>query len=92
MAILMISDAATDTVAQYDDVIQELEDAGHGNPPGRLSHVAALKGTGYVVVDVWESQEAFDACAQALIPLIDAVGGSVPKIEVAPVHNRINGE
>jgi hypothetical protein len=92
MAILMISDAATDTVAQYDDVIQELEDAGHGNPPGRLSHVAALKGTGYVVVDVWESQEAFDAFAQALIPLIDAVGGSVPKIEVAPVHNRINGE
>ena len=92
MAILMISDAATDTVAQYDDVIQELEEAGHGNPPGRLSHVAALKGTGYVVVDVWESQEAFDAFAQALIPLIDAVGGSVPKIEVAPVHNRINGE
>ena len=43
MAILMISDAATDTVAQYDDVIKKLEDTGHGNPPGRLSHVAALR-------------------------------------------------
>jgi len=91
MAILMISDAATDTVAQYDDAIQKLEDAGHGNPPGRLSHVAALKGTGYVVVDVWESQEAFDAFAPVLIPLIEAVGGSLPRIEVAPVHNRITG-
>lgn len=92
MAILMISDAATDTVAQYDDVIKKLEDTGHGNPPGRLSHVAAQKGTGYIVVDVWESQEAFDAFAPVLIPLIEAAGGSVPKIEVAPVHNRINGE
>ena len=92
MAIVMISDAATDTVAQYDDVIQKLQDAGHGNPPGRLSHVAALKGTGYFVVDVWESQEAFDAFAPALIPLIEAAGGSLPKIEVAPVHHRINGE
>ncbi len=90
MAILMISDAATDTVAQYDDAIQKLEDAGHGNPPGRLSHVAALKGTGYIVVDVWESQEAFDAFAPVLIPLIEAAGGSFPKIEVAPVHNQIN--
>jgi len=92
MAIVMISDAATDTVAQYDDAIEKLEAAGHGNPPGRVSHVAALKGTGYFVVDVWESQEAFDAFAPVLIPLIEAVGGSIPKIEVAPVHNRINGE
>ena len=52
MAIVMISDAATDTVAQYDEAIQKHEAAGHGNPPGRLSHVAALKGTGYFVVDV----------------------------------------
>jgi len=92
MAILMISDAATDTVAQYDEVIKKLENAGHGNPPGRLSHVAALKGNGYLVVDVWESQEAFDSFAQALIPLIKGAGGSLPKIEVGPVHNRINGE
>jgi hypothetical protein len=92
MAIVMISDAATDTVAQYDDVIRTLEHAGHGNPPGRLSHVAALKGNGYIVIDVWESQEAFDSFAQVLIPLIEGAGGSLPKIEVAHVHNQINGE
>jgi len=92
MAILMISDAATDTVAQYDEVIKKLEDTGHGNPPGRLSHAAALKGTGYIVVDVWESQEAFDSFAPMLVSLIEAAGGSFPKIEVAPVHNRTNGE
>ena len=92
MAILLISDAATDTVAHYDEVIKKLEDTGHGNPPGRLSHVAARKGTGYIVVDVWESQEAFDSFASVLVPLIEAVGGSFPENEVAPVHNRINGE
>ena len=91
MAILMTSHPAADTVAQYDDLIRKLEDAGHGNPPGRLSHVAALKGTGCFIVDVWESQEAFDAFASVLIPLIEEVG-SFPKIEVAPVHNRINGK
>jgi hypothetical protein len=42
MAIVMVSDAGTDNVAQYDQVIQQLEEAGHGNPPGRLSHTAAL--------------------------------------------------
>ena len=61
MAIVVISGAATDTVAQYDEAIQKLEDAGHGNPPGRLSHVADLKGICYFVVDVWEAKESFDS-------------------------------
>ena len=60
MAILMISDASEDTLAHYDQVIKELETAGHGQPSGRQFHVAARKGSGYVVTNVWESQEALD--------------------------------
>ena len=92
MAIVMVSDAGTDTVALYDQVIQQLEEAGHGNPPGRLSHTAALKDNGsYFVVDVWESTEALQRFAQLLISLIEAVGGVAPNLQISPVHNMING-
>lgn len=92
MAIVMVSDAGTDSVEQYDQVIKQLDEAGHGNPPGRLWHVAALKDDGsYFVVDVWESPEALDRFAQVLVPLIEAAGGAAPDIKISPLHNMING-
>jgi len=91
MAIVAVSDAGTDTVEQYDQVIKQLEETGHGNPPGRLSHTAALKDNGsYLVVDVWESPEALQQFAQVLMPLIEAVGGRAPNLQISPVHNMIN--
>ena len=91
MAIVAVSDAGTDSVAQYDQVIKQLEEAGHGNPPGRLSHTAALKDNGsYLVVDVWESPEALQRFAQVLMPLIEAAGGGAPNLQISPVHNMIN--
>jgi heme-degrading monooxygenase HmoA len=92
VAIVMVSDAGTDSVEQYDQVIKQLDEAGHGNPPGRLSHTTALKDNGsYFVVDVWESPEAFERFAQVLVPLIEAVGGASPDVKVSPLHNMING-
>lgn len=92
MAIVMISDAGTDTVEQYDQIIKQLDEAGYGNPPGRLSHTAALKDNGsYFVVDVWESPEALEQFAQVLAPLIEAVGGVPPDLKISPLHNTING-
>ena len=91
MAIVAVSDAGTDSVAQYDQVIKQLEEAGHGNPVGRLSHTAALKDNGsYLVVDVWESPEALQRFAQVLMPLIKAAGGGAPNLQISPVHNMIN--
>ena len=91
MAIVMVSDAGTDSVEQYDQIIQQLEEAGHGNPAGRLSHTAALKDNGsYLVVDVWESPEALQRFAQVLMPLIEAVGGAAPNLQTSPLHNMIN--
>ena len=91
MAIVMVSDAGTDSVEQYDQIIQQLEEAGHGNPAGRLSHTAAVKDNGsYLVVDVWESPEALQRFAQVLMPLIEAAGGGAPNLQISPVHNMIN--
>ena len=91
MAILMIGDISDGTLAQYDQIIKDLEAAGQGTPPGRLSHVAARKGSGFLVVDVWESQEALDRFAQTLGPLIERLGGRSAAPQVYPVHNTIKG-
>ncbi len=91
MAILMIHDNSDSTLAGYDRVVKELEAAGHGNPPGRLSHVAARKGDGFLVVDVWESQEAFDRFGQTLVPMLERAGLRVPTPQIYPVHNVIKG-
>ena len=91
MAIVMIQDASDGQLAQYDEVIRNLEATGHGNPPGRLSHVAARKGDGYLVVDVWESEEAFTRFGQTLIPLLEQSGGVMGQPQIYPVHNSIQG-
>ena len=91
MAILMIHDGSDGTLAQYDQVRKELEAAGLGTPPGLLSHVAARKGNGYLVVDVWESEAAFDRFAQTLGPLLENAGGRGAPPQVYPVHNTIKG-
>jgi heme-degrading monooxygenase HmoA len=92
MAIVMVSDAGTDSVEQYDQIIKQLDEAGHGNPQGRLSHTAALKDNGsYFVVDVWESAEDLERFAQVLVPLIEAVGGAAPDLKISPLHSMING-
>jgi len=93
MAILVIADGSEDTLAHYDQVIKQLEAAGQGQPPGRQFHVAARKGTGYVVTDVWESQEAWDRFFQVLEPLLQQ-GGREPEessMQFLPVHNVIKG-
>jgi len=93
MAILVISDASEDTLAHYDQVVQQLEATGHGQPPGRQFHVAARKGTGYLVTDVWESQEALDRFFQVLGPLLQqgGRGPEEPSMQFLPIHNVIKG-
>jgi hypothetical protein len=92
MAIVVVSDAGTDTVEQYDQIIKQLHEVGHGNPLGRLSHTTALKDNGsYFVVDVWESPEALERFAQVLVPMIEAAGGVAPDLKISTLHNMING-
>jgi len=57
MAICLIVDGEGVTEAQYDQVHTEV--AGDTPPQGALYHVAGPTETGWCVVEVWESQEAF---------------------------------
>jgi hypothetical protein len=91
MAIVMISDAVNDEIAQYDRVWEELEKAGYGHPKGRLSHTAARKDNGsYFVVDVWESAEDLERFAQVLLPLLENAGGNPPEFRISPLHNAVD--
>ena len=93
MAILTIVDASDDMLAHYDQVVEQLEAAGHGQPSGRQFHVAARKGSGYVVTDVWESQEELDRFMEVLGPLLNQAGSNLDQhsTQTLEVHNMIKG-
>ena len=76
---------------KYDQVIKELQDAGAGSPPGRSYHVAFAMGNGLQVVDVWDSQEAFDAFGQTLMPILTGHGIDPGQPAIGEVHNIIVG-
>jgi hypothetical protein len=79
------------TPEKYDDVIRRLNAAGAGAPEGRSYHVALESNGEIQVFDIWESQEAFDAFAPTLLPILAEVGADPGQPAVAPVHNLIEG-
>jgi heme-degrading monooxygenase HmoA len=60
------------TMAQYDQVIEGL--AEYANAAGGLAHIAVSTPDGFIVWDVWESEEAFDSFAPNLGPHLEAAG------------------
>lgn len=81
------------TAELYDRVWEDLKAAGHENPKGLLYHVGAPKPSGgWLVVDVWESEQAFQEFGQTLLPIIQKHG--IPQVQPAvfPVHNIYEGQ
>ena len=74
--------------AQYDRIIEGLEAADQGEPDGRLFHVAAPQGDGWLVVDVWSSVEKFEQFGQTLMPIVQELG-LTPQPQIYPAHNMI---
>jgi hypothetical protein len=91
MALVAIFDVPGMTAEQYDQTVRELEKAGLGNPDGRLYHVAASKDGGWLVVDVWESEEKFGGFGESLMPILQAEGVPPAEPQIYPVHNTISG-
>ena len=79
------------TADTYDDVIEQLDDAGQGAPAGRTYHVAFGEQDGLHVFDVWDSQEAFEAFGETLMPILGAAGVDPGEPMISPVHNSIIG-
>jgi hypothetical protein len=75
----------------YDEIIRRLQAAGAGAPSGRSYHVAFGEGGGLKVVDVWDSQEDFDAFGQTLMPILAELGVDPGQPRIEAVHNVIEG-
>ena len=89
MAVALIMDFEGGTLDQYDQVLEKME-LGGSLPDGGVFHWAAKTDDGVRVVDVWESQEAFDKFAEEQIgPITAEVGLSEPKVTPHEVHNTL---
>ena len=79
------------TKDKYDEALRKLEEAGAGAPEGRTYHVALETNGEIQVFDIWESQEAFEAFGQTLVPILSELGVDPGEPMVSPVHNVIEG-
>ena len=83
------------TQEDYDDVMTGL---GLGTPKveesqpwpeGLISHTAGATDSGWVVLDIWESQEAFDRfLAERLGPAMQNANVTPPQVTPVNVYNR----
>jgi heme-degrading monooxygenase HmoA len=90
---LVIIDVEGLTPEMYDEMSANMDAHGEGNTHPAVTHIAAVRQDGSViVVDVWESPEAFAAFAESQVgPAGEkaGLGGIEPRIH--PVHNTLKG-
>ena len=99
MAIQLILQFPGQGADKYDEVMGYLGLHGPGNregdndwPDGIISHTAGASDDGWCVVDVWESQEAFNAFfGSRLEPALQKAAMPQPDIITASVYNRYPG-
>ena len=91
MAVLAMAEIPGGTHEMYDRV-NDLMGITPDNPPAGLIHHTALDiDGGMMVIDVWESADAFTSFIESNIEKFQAAG--IPPFEptILPVHNRLLG-
>jgi hypothetical protein len=86
MAIVAVFEVPGMHADDFDKILVALDEVGQVEPDGRLFHVAAPSEDGWLVVDVWESEEKLGAFAGVLMPIIAGLGVTPPQPRVATVH------
>jgi len=86
MAVVVMQEIKGMTQQQYDQVTAMMEGK---LPPGALVHTASVMEGGMRIIDVWESQAAFEKFAHdTLAQMAGTVGlTSQPEVKIWPVHN-----
>ena len=94
MPILMVHDSPGGTQEQYEQVAARLT-GGRGlhslsdwSDGGILSHAAGPTDNGFRVVDVWESEEAFQRFGEVIGPILQEVGFP-GEPQLYPLHNFV---
>jgi hypothetical protein len=92
MAVAVLVEFSNGSNEAYDRVMHRMGlGAGTDAPEGAICHIAGETGEGgFRVVDVWESQEAFERFAQEKIrPITAEEGFSTPDITMWTVYNML---
>jgi hypothetical protein len=90
VAIAAMMNFAGGSNAAYDRVLEKMGLTDGITPPHAIYHVAGEVEGGFRVVDVWESEEAFQRFAQEQIGPISAEEGfPPPSVEIWQVHNTM---
>ncbi len=88
MSTVMLMEWAGITQDQYNQVLRNL-DLDKNPPSGGIFHVAGFSGNALRVLDVWESQQAFEKFQKDRLNAAVQKAGitSQPKVQFYPVHN-----
>jgi hypothetical protein len=88
VAIAVLMEFPSGTVEQYDAVIAEMELGGTPAPHGVFQVAGPKEGGGIRIVDVWDSQGAFEDFARnKIVPITEKHGIEAPTVTVWPAHN-----
>lgn len=86
LAIVHLKGATTE---QYDNLVTDLTDAGQLKLKARPHHFASIKEGEILVVDIWESAEAFGEFGKIMLPLAKK-NGIDAEAELFPLHNQLD--
>jgi len=91
--VLLLIEADGLTTDQYDQMAARMPAHADGGSDGPwFSHTAATKDGGVVVVDVWDSPEAFGRFAEEQIgPAAQEAGMGPIEPRILPIHNILTG-
>jgi len=77
------------TTKQYDNLVKDLTVAGQLKLKARPHHFASVKEGEVLVVDIWESAEAFGEFGKIMVPLAKK-NGIDAEAELFPLHNQLD--
>jgi hypothetical protein len=77
------------TLEQFEESHRRLDEAGAGDPKGRIHHSCFGQDGDLMVYDVWESPEAFGAFGETLMPILSEVGIDPGEPAIMPIY-RLN--
>jgi hypothetical protein len=93
MAVGMLLEVPGGTQEMYDSFNREMDMNPDTLPEGLISHYAGPTDGGWLVFDIWESEDAFNRFAQErLMPAAERVtGGEGPPMQprFVPVYNEL---
>jgi heme-degrading monooxygenase HmoA len=93
MAVLAMMEIPGATTEQYDRVNEVLGIDPSKPPAGLISHTAGSTGDGLLIVDLWESQQAFEEFfgGRDVVGAMEQVGVQPGQVRFADVHNHLPG-